>query len=130
MISAKDIAARFGVPFKIADAIWDTGALGWKALRIIDKMQDMKNKIGTAINKKFNVLKNFDVDDWPKGIRLHNKSVDQFWRDLVEAFGPSSVDVRHRNRLFTASGVHITYYWAASGGKTIAINGNQFKFRF
>lgn len=144
LVNAKDIAAQFGLPFKIADAVWDTGALGWKALKIIDKFQDMKNKIGAAatkkiwkaINKNFNVLESFDITDWPLGIRLHGKSIHKFWDDMKDAFSiaPSLVETYHSNgrsaRRFSSLGIFISYYWSSGKYWTVAINGKLFKFRF
>lgn len=139
---AKDILAQFNIHLKVFDALWDVGELGWKANKIIQKVENFVEKLGeqateklwAAMNKNLNVLQNLDVNDWPYGIKLNGKSVQEFWDDLVESFAPSNIieytSAGQPAKRFTELGVDVAYYWSSSGYWTITFNGNEFKFRF
>jgi hypothetical protein len=129
---AKDILANFSVPFKIFDAVWDAGELGWKANKVVGKVHAMyvtlgdaaMNKVWNAINKNFDVLKNFDVSGDNKALKLIGKSVSEFWDDLKIEFGVSVTPSDGSNGVyFQAGDVYFVNYPTSNstGGPTIEI---------
>jgi hypothetical protein len=143
--NAKDIAANFGVPFKIFDAVWDTGEIGYKVNKLYSKFETIASSLGNDVFEKLfgalnargrNILNSLDVSEWPLGIRLNGTTVGEFWDDLVKSFGidPSGVINYTSNNLpakrFSYGGTQFAYYFSSSGYWTITINGNEFKLRF
>ena len=83
-----------------------------------------------------NLLEILDVTDWPKGIKLSGVTIEQFWDNLVSAFGVPANQITDyiangkAAKRFNWGGINVSFYWASSGYWTITINGNEFKFRF
>jgi|GEM_PF-4006533 len=129
---AKDILANTNYPLRIFDAIWDTGELGWKANKVVGKIRAMYgplgeatiNKVWNAINKNFDVLKNFDVSGDNKALKLIGKTVSEFWDDLKIEFGVSVTPSDGFNGVYFQTGdIYFVNYPASSstGGPTIEI---------
>jgi hypothetical protein len=115
---------------KIVGLTLDGIDFGYKIGKLYNKIDNVVTKLGdqaaekvwAAISKKIKLLDDLNIDDWPLGIRLTNKTIDQFWDDLREVFGNPPVTETNGIKIFTALGHTFT--------PTISINGNSFKFRF
>ncbi len=143
MIEAIDIISEVHPATKGLKALWDASVMGKKAIQIWNKIDGMATSLGDAAMEKIwnafnsrnrNILKDFDVSDFPFGIRLNNSTIDDVWDDLVASFNVTpSVSADGNVEFFQIGSVTIKLALFNNSGPSIIFEKNgveKYKIRF